>query len=108
LLILLLFGLPLLITGGLIYRGNRQQILNRALLTAIQKNNLPAVIALLAKGADPNARDWPPYVEFLGHKLSGRNMGPLLPEGGSFQVSYKKPVREVLNPGFPVPMKEVL
>lgn len=29
---------------------------------------MPTVIALLAKGADPNARDWPPYAEFLSDR----------------------------------------
>jgi ankyrin repeat protein len=78
--ILLLGGLPLLITGGLIYRGDRQQIVDRALITAIKKNDLKRVTALLAKGADPNARDWPPYVEFVGNSPWGGRMNPSDPQ----------------------------
>lgn len=78
--ILLLGVLPLLITGGLIYRGDRQQTVDRALITAIKKNNVKAVIALLAKGADPNTRDWPPYVEFLGNSSWGGHYNPSEPQ----------------------------
>jgi hypothetical protein len=40
-------------------REVRQQALDSALLSAIKKNDIPEVVASLAKGADPNVRDLP-------------------------------------------------
>ena len=40
-------------------REVRQQALNRKLVGAIQKNDNPLTVSLLAKGADPNVRDLP-------------------------------------------------
>jgi ankyrin repeat protein len=69
--ILLLGVPPLFITGGLICRGYRQQSVNRLMITAIKRNDLPKVVALLAQGADPNAREWPLYTDYIWENLWG-------------------------------------
>ncbi|MCW3050965.1 MAG: ankyrin-like [Chthonomonadales bacterium] len=68
-----LLCLPLAIMGGMSYRAERQQIANRALLIAIEKNDTAAVIALLAKGADANAQDWPPFAQWVWMNLRNRD-----------------------------------
>jgi ankyrin repeat protein len=57
LVVLLLLVLSLCRSVAQAFREGRQQTLNRALITAIKKNDANAVIALLAKGADANAED---------------------------------------------------
>src|SRR5689334_17971778 len=52
-LLLLLVGLPAWLT----YRAVRQERLNRALITAIKKNDTKTVMMLLDQGADANAQD---------------------------------------------------
>jgi len=60
LVILLVLFLPLAISVVEAYREVHQQALNHGLIAAIKKNDTPTVISLLSKGADPNAKDFPP------------------------------------------------
>src|SRR5437763_786247 len=46
-------------TVWLIVREMRQQQRNRELIAAIHRHDTPTALALLAQGADPNARDYP-------------------------------------------------
>jgi ankyrin repeat protein len=53
LLLIGLFGVPVWLT----YRQARQDRLNHALIAAIQHDDMPAALAALRAGADPNSRD---------------------------------------------------
>jgi len=66
--------------GWMVYAPVRQERLNRALIVAIKHNDTQAVLALLAKGADPNARDEPLqhffFWRLLLDKLQGKRPIP--------------------------------
>src|SRR5688500_12162405 len=44
---------------GLTYRASRQERLDRALISALKRDDVETTRSLLAQGADPNACDWP-------------------------------------------------
>jgi len=75
LLILLLFLVPLGIAVKKVYRENQQPELNRALIAAVKKNDTAAVVALLAQGADANARDVSPDTRSVWLRLRDRFAG---------------------------------
>src|SRR5690349_12697348 len=66
--------------GWLIYAPVRQERLNRALIAAIKKNDTKVALALLADGADPNAREVPPqhlsFWRLLWDRLRGKRFAP--------------------------------
>src|SRR5262249_53165985 len=75
-----LIALPALIFGVWASRLQRQRALDRALLTAIAENDTPLAIALLDRGANPNAADAPappdPLWKLLWNRLRGRPRPP--------------------------------
>src|SRR5437868_5967972 len=67
-----------ILVGGLgwtVYAPVRQERINRALIAAIMKNDTKTALALLAKGADPNARDETPQHLSLWRLLLDRLRG---------------------------------
>jgi|SRR5579871_43145 len=61
--------------GWLVYAPVRQERLNRALIAAIKQNETKKAIALLAEGADANARDTLPMNQSLWRLLLDRLRG---------------------------------
>ena len=66
----------LLLLAGLVavpvvqtWRQVRQAQLNRSLILAVQRNDTGAVVALLARKADPDARELPPYASSFRYTL---------------------------------------
>jgi hypothetical protein len=59
LLILVFWSVVIGIPGVLLWRTDRQQQLNRDLIEAIKRDDMPTALCSLAQGADANARDAP-------------------------------------------------
>jgi ankyrin repeat protein len=77
--ILLLFLVPLGMSGNKVYRELRQPELNHALIAAAKRGDTAAVVSLLREGADPNARDLPPDARSMWLRLWDRIRGKTSP-----------------------------
>src|SRR5438128_1807657 len=71
LVLIIIVGLPVLLT----WRAVRQERLDRALIAAVVKDDAPAVVSLLAQGADANARDLPPDTRSFWRQMLDRLRG---------------------------------
>jgi ankyrin repeat protein len=78
-LLLLLLLLPFGMTCLQIYHENRQQARDRALLTAVQHDDIVAVRAALSQGADPNTGVLSSRSSSAWQRLWGRLQGETLP-----------------------------
>ena len=58
------------------WRQMRQVQLNHSLILAVQRNDTSAVVALMARKADPNARELPPYASSFRFILMEHLRGP--------------------------------
>src|SRR5579859_3401866 len=78
--VLLLLLIPVGLTAFALYRQQRQERLDQALIAAAKANDTKAVVALLTQGADANAHDElhppVPFWRLLSDRLKGRKPKP--------------------------------